>query len=296
MYRSRRPRPTRLRPHLRAAGEGDWAVSAAAKAVAWYGVSGIVGPRSFRPQGSRSTGRPSCGNIRGMRMLLGGAAGPIGRATSFIEAPLDRTLDHLTVWRRGLGQDLHVSEPVPYPKCLRLLEPLERPWTTELLLDCGSWTGYLNNDTDGGDLTSAAPHIANTMATRCVAAMHTPMHGPGHAATQLWLHAPEGQPPLMYQRSIGAVATDGHWEWHEDGLPLPFENTSRYSLRRIRQRFDRETLIQYLAALGIRVDDVGFYGTGRSVRQEVAWPTRKVTVDEARRALEIERLSATAQY
>ncbi|MBY5163697.1 hypothetical protein [Salsipaludibacter albus] len=52
----------------------------------------------------------------------------------------------------------------------------------------------------------------------------------------------------------------------------------RYDARRIRDRFDRELLVDYLAALGIAVDDPDFYGDGRTLRQRVPWKSREVTV------------------
>jgi hypothetical protein len=62
----------------------------------------------------------------------------------------------------------------------------------------------------------------------------------------------------MYIRSISATATDGRWEWFLYGNPLDFENACRYGARRIKDRFDRELLIDYLHALGIPAgsDDV----------------------------------------
>jgi hypothetical protein len=162
------------------------------------------------------------------------------------------------------------------------LLPFEAPWTRELILPCGDWTAYLNNFVNGGDPSAIGPAIARHLDVRCVVADHAPRHGPGHEATQLWVMGPTGVPPLMYERTVGAVAADGRWEWVESGAPFPFEDTARYTARRIRHRFDRELLVRYLDALGIPADDDDAYGSGVIVEQVVNWPRRTVSLDEAR--------------
>lgn len=215
--------------------------------------------------------------------FLGGSLAPIGLSVSFLATPIDAVLDHLVAWRSGLGQQFERSDQGAFPGCASALDPLEAPWTTELLLDCGTWTAYLNNDIDGGDPTAAAPYLSKALGVRCAVAMHAPRYSPGHASTQLWLLGPEGEPPLMYERTLAADAVDGRWSWDESGTVQPFEHLSRYTARRVRDRFDRPLLIEYLAALGIRADDAGFYGAGISLHQHVTWPTRRETSQQVRR-------------
>jgi len=219
--------------------------------------------------------------------LLGGAHSPVGWVVSFIEAPHSVVLADAEKWRRELGQELEVSSPTPFPHCLELLEPLEAPWTREVLIDCGPWTAYLNNQKDGGDPTSAASQLARRLDARCVVAMHSPLHGPGHGGTQLWMFGSDGEPPLMYTRTVYAVAQDGRWSWGESGRPMPFEDEERYRARRIRARFDRDLLVSYLGHLGIRVDDPTWFGNGTCLRQRVAWPTNPETRHQAARRLGI---------
>jgi hypothetical protein len=219
--------------------------------------------------------------------LLGGVHSPVGWVVAFIEAPHSAVLADAERWRRELGQHVEVSSPTPFPGCLALLEPLESPWTREVLIDCGPWTAYLNNQKNGGDPTSAASSLAHRLDTRCVIAMHSPLHGPGHGGTQLWMFGPDGEPPLMYTRTISAVAEDGRWSWRESGRPLPFEDRERYQARRIRARFDRDLLASYLNHLGIRVDDPTWFGTGTRLHQRVDWPTYPETRDQAARRLGI---------
>ena len=86
----------------------------------------------------------------------------------------------------------------------------------------------------------------------------------------------------MYRRTIAADAEDGRWSWHESGQPMAFEQPQRYSARRIRDRLDRELLAAYLSALGIAVDDDASYDGAAVVRQHVSWPTRILSLAQAK--------------
>jgi hypothetical protein len=219
-----------------------------------------------------------------MVALLGGAFSPIGWSVGWVEVPMPSMLQALLAWRRGLGADLEVQAlGRSWAESLRHLEPLEAPWTSELLIGHGdSWTCYLNNDLNGGDSFPATSYLADLLGVRAVIAVHQPVTAIGHASTQFQLLGPGGVPPLMYRRAIAALAEDGRWSWEEFGEPLPFEHTERYTARRKRDRLDRALLVEYLHALGIAVDDQASYSDAAFVRQRVSWKTRKQTLAEAR--------------
>jgi hypothetical protein len=218
-----------------------------------------------------------------MARLLGGSASPIGWFVQYIQASLEAVLDAVRDVRSEV--ELRVAPPRAYPEVLEDLVPFEAPWTRELVMPCGNWTAYLNNFVNGGDATAIGPAVARELDVRCVMAEHAPRYGPGHEGTQLWVMGPQGEPPLMYERSLSAVATDGRWEWHEFGRPFPFEDLSRYTAHRIRDRLDRDSLIRYLQELGIPADDDDAYGHGVLVQQLVPWPRRTVSLAEAIREL-----------
>lgn len=224
--------------------------------------------------------------VHAMTALLGGDGelSPIGWSVQFLEAPVGRMLDTAVEIHREHAK-VRVSRPREYPGVLHKLLPFESPWTRELLMPCGDWTAYLNNGLQGGDASAIGPAIARSLGVRCVVASHSPEHGPGHAGTQLWLMGPDGEPPLMYQRTIDAVATDGKWTWHTSGDQLPFENTDRYGAQLVKNRFDREMLLSYLDALGIPARDDDAYGPGIIVQQRVNWKRRTESLDEHRRYL-----------
>jgi len=63
---------------------------------------------------------------------------------------------------------------------------------------------------------------------------------------------------------------------------MPFERQDVYRTRRIRDRFTRELLVDYLGALGIEVDQSDQYGAATLVRQRVSWRPRQQTIEQAR--------------
>jgi len=220
-----------------------------------------------------------------MTQLLGGAASPIGWSVQYLQTPARTLVEALVTWRCELGQDVEVRPARAYPDVLHDLLPFEAPWTRELVMPCGDgWAAYLNNFVNGGDPTAAGPAMGRRLRVRCVMAEHAPLDGPGHQSTQLWVEGPDGEPPLMSERTLSATATDGRWEWHVSGRPFGFEDVTRYSARRIRDRFDRPLLLHYLRALGIPADDDAAYGPGVVLQQHVDWPRRTETLEEARRS------------
>jgi hypothetical protein len=215
-------------------------------------------------------------------LFLGGDLAPAGLAVCFLRAGFDEVVEVLTSWRRGLGQELDVASTT-LPAALVATEPFHAPWTREVLFDCGQWTSYLNNGIDGGDPTAAAPHLANLLGVDLFVAIHAPLRAPGHGSTQLWVLGPSGTPPLNYRRSIAAYCADGRWSWRADGVPLPFEQVERYTARRIRDRFDRSLLLDYLEACDIRADEPSFYGDGLTVTQRVTFALRSESAADVRK-------------
>ena len=200
-----------------------------------------------------------------------------------MEAPFATTLRTHVAWRRSLpaGSAITVSAPRPYSASLNALLPFEDPWTRELFLPLGRWTGYLNNGGDGGDPTASVAVTAQALGVRHVVAISSPSYGPGHSSTQLWLSGPGGEGAQQSIRTISAYQQDGRWSWLETGSVQAFENTARYARRRIRERFDRDLLLAYLSALGVDLTDDARWGDGVIVQQEVSHPRRTVTLEQA---------------
>lgn len=211
--------------------------------------------------------------------ILGGAYSPIGWSVAFIEAPKEEVLAFLLSWRSGLRQDVRTRVPdTPYPQCLEDLAPLETPWTRELLLTHGDgWTAYFDNDIGGGDLSGAPVYVSGQLGARCVIAEHQAMTPVGHASTGFTLCSGGEE-----QRYVVAHAEDGRWSWHVYGEPLPFEDLEAYRAGRIRNRLTRAMVVEYLAALGIRVDDAAAYADPVIITQDSRHEPRRLSLRGAR--------------
>lgn len=200
--------------------------------------------------------------------LFSSGSGPIRElsSASFLECSFSDVKNELVNWTTNLGIKVDVQRAVDLHEALVRLAPIERPWTREALIDCGRWTCYLNS---GDDLTASAPYLQRALNVRCVAAQHAELDDAGHAATQLWLSGPDGEPPLMYLRTLSASAEDGRWSWHESGTLQPFETPDVYKQRTIKDRLNRERLIEYLAALEIYPDAPAFFGQAIVIQQQL---------------------------
>jgi hypothetical protein len=88
----------------------------------------------------------------------------------------------------------------------------------------------------------------------------------------------------MFIRTISAHAEDGRWSWDESGAVQSFERPDAYRARRIRDRFSRSLLVEYLTALGIAVDEPASFGRGVLVRHRVTWSTRRESIADVRLA------------
>ena len=211
-----------------------------------------------------------------MTALLGGTASPLGAVVQFLDAPVESVAAVLAPDFTGGPTD--TALPAALPELL----PFESPWSRILLAPCGAWTALLTNGFHGGDSTAPGPAVSRELDVRCVVASAVPRYGPGHEQTQLEVLGPEGEPPLMYVRSLSATATDGRWEWYESGTPFEFEQRERDGARRKRDRFDRELLLDYLEHLGIPARDDAAYGPATVLRSRREFARRTMTLEEAR--------------
>jgi hypothetical protein len=119
---------------------------------------------------------------------------------------------------------------------------------------------HADNGRSGGDSVSWVGYLSEVLKCRGVIARHVPPTQYPYPSTQFELLGPEGEPPLFYIRTITAgIYDEGRWRFEAHGEIQPFESTDRYTAPRIRNRFDRPLLIDYLMSLGIRADDPAFF-------------------------------------
>ena len=68
-----------------------------------------------------------------------------------------------------------------------------------------------------------------------------------------------GSDPLRDVRTVNAVNDGGQWVFHEFGDIQPFEETDKYSTKRVKDRFTFDMLKRYLIHLGIDAFNEDFY-------------------------------------
>jgi hypothetical protein len=199
-------------------------------------------------------------------LVFGGPLAPLGDSIAFVELELDAAVDAYREWGTHWPPPpptLTALPQAPVEELLRVLLPLEMRHRRRLLVGTTTgWTAVFDNSSNGGD-PFPPTYLAEIRGVRAVAATHT--SGPIETcpATQFHLFGPEGEPPLLYVRTIDAgVFDEGRWHFETSGAVQPFEETEAYASRRVRDRFTREMLLRYLAALEVHADDPAWYRDG----------------------------------
>lgn len=230
--------------------------------------------------------RQSQAEVEESRLLLQGRWMPITTHLTFLEGTVDDLVDSFMGFR-GKG----VLERTGYPLRVRPvqgdlegmlghLEPLVTgagPWrylfmpTAEPTVPGGPWTCVLENNWTGTDPGIASPFTFRGFRSVSVSSAPSNLDratnrgGYGIHEFGLYWADPDGYHGLS-GRSVGIAQYESirKWTFVDMGDPLPFEDTSRYSARRVRDKFTQELLIQYAAAVGLRPFDEDFFTPDRT--------------------------------
>jgi hypothetical protein len=89
---------------------------------------------------------------------------------------------------------------------------------------------------------------------RAIRAVRVDDDEPGYPARILVVYGPDGEPPLLVERSIAAANDGGRWVFETRGKPFAFEDEKAYMRRTKKSRFTGEMLHNYLLALGVPAD------------------------------------------
>jgi Arc/MetJ family transcription regulator len=211
--------------------------------------------------------------------VFGGALWPFDWHVGFLERPFDVVVDAVRDWLRERGGRYRMQKQAGVSLADRLatLAPLQIPATRELVVGMSSgWTAHFDNST-GGTQQSWVGHLSRTLGCRGVLATHVPQGQYPYPATLFELFGTN-------ERSIAAgIFDEGHWSFETHGPVQPYEDTERYTRRLVRERFDRETLVAYLHALGIAADEAAAYGDGLFIQRRVLFKPRTLSLEGARR-------------
>jgi len=228
------------------------------------------------------------------RVVFGGPLSPIGWTVGFLQATFDRVQPTMRAWLDERASVLVRykqfrlgSEPIL--EALSRLDPLQTPPKRELIVAMRSgWTAHFVNNHLGGDSQSWTGHLSRVLGCSGVIATHIPLGHYPYPATQLDLFGPDGDLPSGHVRAIYAgVYDEGTWQFDAFGRVQPWEEPERYEERSLRDRFDRELLLRYLAALGIDADDPASYGESALIQTRAAFRPRTTSVRDEQRRLEI---------
>jgi hypothetical protein len=220
----------------------------------------------------------------GAGYVFGEGLWPVGWSVGFIEAPLSTVSDAVEKWEPFSGTGLAYPDD-DLGQLLQRLLPLEADYRRRLLVaTSGAWTAYFDNELQGGDPFPWASHLSQALGCRGVTATHVPVEQYPYPTTSLEIFSPDGEPPLMYLRTVHAgIYDEGRWRFEAWGKVQPFERPDLYKARRVRERLTRDTLLEYLEAMGITADRADWYGGGVLYEEDAALdPARVLTLEEAR--------------
>jgi hypothetical protein len=116
------------------------------------------------------------------------------------------------------------------------------------------WTMVLNNTPLGTDVGVLPMHAARDLGCRAIRAVRADDDEPGYPARIMAVYGPDGEPPLLVERSIVAANDGGRWVFETSGTMFAFEDRSAYRRLTKRRRFTGDMLHAYLLALGVPAD------------------------------------------
>lgn len=187
---------------------------------------------------------------------------PVTSDFGLIRAPLETVVSGLRSWHESIGIAYESTDITSsLADAFESLLPLSHSKMRRLFLATHSdWVAYFQNGTQGSDPFPAMNYLArqlNVLAMRVCSVEEGP-----YPATMWEVYAPAslgGEMPLGYRRSLAAANDGDRWTFDESGEPFPFEQTSRYTERRKRDRFTREMLRDYLREFGVDLFSDDFF-------------------------------------
>jgi hypothetical protein len=218
-----------------------------------------------------------------MGLLPNSSLEPLAATLAFIRAPLARVRDVLLHdWGTAIQAERiehHLTGDLD--TLVRSLDPMKTPWDRVLAIETGTpWLAVTDNQIGYSDVGSYMPFVAERLRADLCLATATAKSGCSFSYsrahdTGVWVEGWRVVYALLERR----------WEFFQSGTPFPFEETSRYAARRIRDRLTPEMMDRYLRALAIpRLDDSRGPLTGWVM--ELAWThgdgPRTLTVAEAK--------------
>lgn len=190
---------------------------------------------------------------------------PAPKQVTFYKAPYQRIIEGMRAWavRNSRPYAIETFEGT-LEEALKRLVPLNS-WPH---LICDSPTKWCPLLMGLGDTSSAAGYLAKTLKVKTLWISEvedtfdpkTKRGQPG--ATQLEIYDGANMKTLgdCLRRISSIRGESDRWEFDTEGDVQPFEDVSRYTVKPVRKRFDRELLERYCRAMGIDPFNPEFYG------------------------------------
>jgi hypothetical protein len=201
--------------------------------------------------------------------LLNGEFRPTTDSSGFLEAPCDLVMKTMKQWHAELRFREEIIEiRGAVGDALQALYPLETQQSREVIVPTqNGWTAYWSSNWRGTDCSGFLGYLHKRIGCRGLEVCHAPQNLRRESvcskgtwgATMLAILCPEAKSQLGYERVIAAANDGGKWIFEAFGEPLDFEDVSRYTARRVRDRFTPETLVNYLKHFNVYPFDDNFY-------------------------------------
>jgi hypothetical protein len=185
---------------------------------------------------------------------------PITSDFGFIRAPIEDVVAEVLKWTRSNGIQYVRSEITSsFEDALQSLLPLSYMMPRELFVQAKSgWVAFFRNGLKGADPFGPMSYLAKLLHVESMRVCST-AKDVMYPATIWELYGPEDTAFLNYRRAITAANDGGRWVFLEAGDRFPFERVEAYTLKRKRDRFTRDMLIDYLRHFQVDAFSEDFY-------------------------------------
>jgi hypothetical protein len=209
-----------------------------------------------------------------------GPLAPVTWYLGFIRAPAQNIADALVKQGRNTGKSVSTVElDGGLAEAVAALAPFTRRYyARKVIISTESeWCAIVNNSAIGFDPRPLVSHLAVELGVLSALVHCAPYESSWsgkktsrNQATSLELYGPsrdERSSNLL--RAISLVQDGPRWHFILDGELQEFEELDHYADASVRSRFTEELLERYCSAVGVRLFDTGFYGSGLLVESSL---------------------------
>jgi hypothetical protein len=217
-------------------------------------------------------------------MLLNDECSPTTDEIGFIALPVEKAAEIIVKkWQKTVPLRASEHRGPLKENLVRLLPLTSTARPRRMFVQTNSrWSAYFDNGWRGTDAWGVISNLAEKRALGMkVAADPATFNGvrrPVDSPSIIWeVFGPKRTDFLNVVRKVSVIDQGaGHWEFDQVGKPFPFEELARYSVKRIKDRFTVEVLLEYLKHFDIDLFNADFYA-GPAVMIELTGPKHQGT-------------------